>query len=261
MLRKNWDLLLIYLIAVVSAGLSISWLHAIPWLSILGIAMALFLPGYVVSQLFLPRLPVEERILVSLGLSIVITGLSGLLLNLFAVGLNSSTWGVWLSAVTLLGTGWLWLKRRSSAPESRPGQPRGRFPWQSLLLYGFGLACILLAFKISDSFSNRLDTPLTALWAAYDPADAIRLNVGIHNQEGRPMTYELVVETQNKTVLQSQKIELEDQKTLSVVIALQQMIYEPLQVVLYLPDSPNSPYRQVSVAPLDVSLQSQGSRR
>lgn len=75
------------------------------------------------------------------------------------------------------------------------------------------------------------------------------------------MTYELVVETQNKTVLQSQKIELEDQKTLSVVIALQQMIYEPLQVVLYLPDSPNSPYRQVSVAPLDVSLQSQGSRR
>jgi uncharacterized membrane protein len=254
--------LLIYLIAVIFAGLAISWLHTVPWLAGFGIAMALFLPGYVYSQLILAVLPLEERILVSVGLSIVITGLSGLVLNVTALGLNAITWGLWLSAITLVGTGWVWLRRESKVPaEIRQPQAAKRVPWRSLVLYTFALACILLAFKISDTFSNRLDTPLTALWAAYDPGDAHLMNVGIRNQEGRVMTYDLIVETNHQNIVQREKINVENEKTYNLVLTFQQINQQPVRVLLFLPDAPAEPYREVTIAPVDAALQAQGSSR
>jgi uncharacterized membrane protein len=256
---------LIYIIAVVGAGLATNWLHSVPWLSFFGIALTLFLPGYVLSLLLFPVLAIEERLLISLGLSIVITGLSGLILNVTALGLNSITWGLWLAAFTLVGAGWVWLRREAHAGDHGPSWPAlawpKKLPWRSLALAGFSLACVLLAFNLSNIFSNRLDTPLTALWAAYDPANARRLNIGVRNQEGRPMTYDLVIETAAREILQRQSVQVEDEKTFWLAIDFQQASQPLVRVLLFNPDLPNQPYREVTAAQLNGALQAQGGSR
>jgi uncharacterized membrane protein len=257
--RKNLDLLWIYAVAVISAGLGISWLHEIPGLAPVGILMVLLLPGYVFSQLILPVLPPEERLLVSLGLSIVITTLSGLLLNFTHLGLNPITWSLWMAAVTLVGTGWLWLKRHAQPePAAPPDRPLSRIHWRPVLLYGFALACLGLAVIISNSFSNRLDSPLTQLWAAFDSEDARRMTIGIRNQEGRPMVYDLVVTQAGGGLLQRQRVDLADGRTYTIQLTFQQPAAPPVQVALVLPEEPNQVYRQVKVVALPSSAQVQG---
>jgi hypothetical protein len=258
LVNKNRDLVVVILLALISGGLGISGLHSIAWLSIFGILLVLVLPGYVYSELLIPNLPFEERLLVSLGLSTVIDGLSGLVMNLTPWGLSSTSWGVWLAIVTLIGASLLWRRRQATENANVTHWPKFKISRGPLMLYGLALVFILGAFSILQLNAFQLSSPLTSLWASYDPTQTSVLNVSIRNEEGKPMAYVLVVTENGKVVSELPRINLDNEKTFNGRVTLQQISQQPVRVQLYTTDNPGQVYRQVNIAFPEKSSQTQG---
>jgi hypothetical protein len=84
--------------------------------NILGLVFVLYLPGYALVKTLYPlNVPLKtrsitldsiERIVLSLGLSIVVTTLSGLLLYYTPLGLNFEPVSIWILIFTLLFSNW-----------------------------------------------------------------------------------------------------------------------------------------------------------
>ncbi len=257
MSRKNLDLMVVVFIALINIALGAGWFHPTAFLSIFGIALVLALPGYVLSQLLLPDLPLEERILVSLGLSVAIAGLCGLLLDFTPWGLNTASWGLSLGVLTLLGTGWLWLRRRTSAAG---GDRLARFelPPRSALLYGLALVFVVAAFYFLKIGSAQSAAPLTSLWANYDPGSASVLDFGIQNEEGKPESYVLVVEQGGRKLQVLAGIDLANGKSYTGQLKIQAAAQQPVNVLLYLAGQPTQVYRQVFVTLPQKTARTQG---
>lgn len=258
MLSRQIDLIVISAIAVTSASLAITGLHFGAWLSILGILMVLVLPGYLYSQLLLPELPLEELMLVSLGLSIVIVGLSGLLMNLTPWGLSPLTWGIWLALVTLTGVLVLWRKRQAQGKGSRFTLTWPTISWPSVLPYGIALAFMLLSLGLFRASSIQINTPLTSLWANYDQSRPNILNVGVRNQEKSSQTYNIVVQQNGVRVYEWPAITLEPETTFSGQYTFPQRPQQAATILLYRADAPGQPYRQVKI---DFTVQIEQIRR
>src|SRR5438477_9447436 len=83
-----------------------------------GLLFLFILPGY---ALFVALFPLQdygpgERSLFILGLSLVITILGGVILNLTVWGLSTSSWTVLLSIISLSGSVIGWLRRLQQRP-------------------------------------------------------------------------------------------------------------------------------------------------
>src|SRR5512139_3161335 len=117
MQRPSSDLLAVMIIAALSAALAL----VLPADSIVrlmcALPLVLFLPGYAITAaLFPPRsLGVPERLLFSLGLSVIATALTGLALNVTPWGLQTSTWAIALAAIVWLACAIAWRRRRQDA--------------------------------------------------------------------------------------------------------------------------------------------------
>jgi uncharacterized membrane protein len=243
LVRKHRDLLTISLLTVTGAVLGIAGIHLGAWLSIFGILLVLVLPGYVFSTVLLPQLPFGERMLVSLGLSVIITGLSGLILSLTPWGLQASTWGVWLALITLAGIVILRRRRGSTGEGSWINWPKVH--WLQIVLYGSAVLFVLLAFGFSRLSSKGLDSPLTLLWGNLDPTNGKVLNIGIQNEEDKSMTYNLVVELNGVRVREWTGIRLASMRTFSEQYIFEQAPQQPISILLYREDAPREIYRQV----------------
>ena len=81
---------------------------------ILTLPLVLVLPGYALTTAIFPKreLGGPEHFIFSLGLSIVIVILSGLILNFIPFGLHVSSWAITLSAITLAACAVALVRRR-----------------------------------------------------------------------------------------------------------------------------------------------------
>lgn len=108
-------------VVMVIAGLSAVLAMVMPANSIVrligALPLVLFLPGYAITAaLFLPRsLGIPERLLFSLGLSVSVTALAGLALNLTPWGLQTGTWAIALAGIVVLSGAIAWRRRRNIA--------------------------------------------------------------------------------------------------------------------------------------------------
>jgi hypothetical protein len=92
---------------------------------VLAVPLVFFLPGYAVLSALAPARPLEaiERVLVSLGVSFVVTIVAGILLALTPVRLSALSWAVTLTGLTLAGSVIAWLRRVRARIEG-PHLPR-----------------------------------------------------------------------------------------------------------------------------------------
>lgn len=145
-----------------------------------GVPLALLLPGYALSRLLLPRpgggMSWVRQALWSVGLSLVVTVLGGLLLNLTPAGLNRVSWTILLVAVTLLATGAAALDRRPAAR---------RRPWRFSVrsaAYGVGaLGAVAVAVWLAYSgAAGQAQGDFAQLWLV--PANANTATLGVRNE-------------------------------------------------------------------------------
>jgi hypothetical protein len=251
------DLVLCSALAAVALMLALLTPEYAPLRALVALPLVLFAPGYAIVAAAFPagRLGTIERLLFSLGASLAVVALAGLLLHWAALGLRPTAWTVALGNLTLVAS-LIALLRRRRQPASVAAQP--------LLLSGFrragltrtqggllGLALVLVAGSVliaRDGAIQQRATGFTQLWVLPDSAaqaDSVRL--GVSNREPGRSGYRLLVTASGTIIGSWQRITLgpDEQWEATVALPTTQPISATVEAVLYRLDAPETAYRRV----------------
>jgi hypothetical protein len=213
--RGRTEVLLAAALALVSVGAAVAG-QEVGWLrAVLVLPLVFFLPGYVlVAALFPGRgagLRAEERAMLSIGLSLALVALGGLLLNQTPWGLQADSWAALLGLFTLAAAVVAVLRPPRPAPGGSPqgtaeGGGGAAAPLRLLPPLGVrhglafaGAAAILtgaVAIAHQGAQAQRVATGFTQLWllpSAPSGTGSGALRLGLRNAEPRPETYSLRV--------------------------------------------------------------------
>jgi uncharacterized membrane protein len=178
-----------------------------------GIALALLLPGYALSLLLLPRTTLRRAIGMSavrrgmwtVGLSLTVTVLGGLLLNLTPLGLTRTNWTILLTALTVLAAVGTAVDRRRHRPRTQRRPPAAQRFWGPATIrsasYGLGaLMAVTAAIWLAYSgAAGQTPAPVTQLWLIPQQATPGMATVGIRNNQADAEQYSLSIHTGTRT--------------------------------------------------------------
>lgn len=254
MARKRLDLLLVMAAAALALGLAFLPLGDSALRLVFGLPLALLLPGYALTAAAFPlrALSLPEQVLLSLGLSLALAALGGLLLNLTPWGLQAGTWALLLGGATL-GAGGLALWRQSRQALALPKRvPLGLSARQGFLL---GLAALIAlgALGLARFGASQQATPgFTQLWIL--PAEAAGDNtvrLGISSHEAAAARYKLQIKAAGAVVGEWPSIALDPGGRWETTIALPTSRERAgtVEALLYRADDPDTVYRRGALAP------------
>lgn len=263
--QRNADLLAAAALAVVAALLALVAGIPTPVRILVAIPVVFAAPGYTVTEALLPgrnRGPVE-RVLLAVTLSISVSVLGGLLLNLLPAGLTRTTQTLLLSVVTLAGAATAALRRArvKSAGPAEPGEPsepaeaaEPRPVRRALRLSPAGIASLVLAIAVASAAiaigvqtAQAHDTAsFTQLWITAN-SSSTRAQVGVMNDEGAAQSYTLDLTTHGGSG-RTYGFRLQDTASWRTEIALPAAAKGyPVTVRLYRTQAPGVLYREVSL--------------
>lgn len=252
-MRRSIDM---FLVIIITIAATISVFIVAPDTSfgrILTLPLVLVLPGYtLISALFPhPSFGIPERAVFSLGLSLVIVILGGLVLNLTPLGLRASSWSLLLSGI-ILSTSAITLFRRRGQNMSISVQSGavGITFYQGLLV---GMAVLVLGAAITMSVIGAKNQPypgFTQLWllpaTGNHSKNTVRL--GVNNLELSSTEYTLSLHVGGKVVKVWPSIVLDPDKKWEATYTLPQTGFVgtvKVEAELYLADAPTKMYRHV----------------
>ena len=184
---------------------------------LLGLAVALFCPGYAVQMALFPRrntLDGAERLALSVGISLALVPLLALMLDLLPWGIGLETAVGAEAGVTLLASGLAWARWRRLPPGERW---EWNIPWADItgaseplprFWLGIGLVLVLvlgLIFLLTVAQLARWGEPVTEFYLLGPEGQAggyphrsvvgepVTVTVGIVNRERVPVEYRLEV--------------------------------------------------------------------
>ena len=158
--------------------------------------LVLGLPGYALTAALFPppnRLRPAEEALLSVGLSVFVPIIGGVVLSFTAWGLDANTWAAWLWTVTVLAGGVAEWRRPPAAVNLTPSPARRVGIWTWL---GLTSALVLAGGAVwlgSQPASSQSVEGYTLFWLLPDEADAGALRVGIESQEFTRTHYRLAL--------------------------------------------------------------------
>ncbi len=226
----------------------------LPGLRVLfAVPLALFLPGYAVVAVTFARrrLELPQRLLLSLGLSLVALALGAVLLNYMPGGIRAGSWAL-LLVLIVLGACRGAALRRPKAARSRLAIPRLSPRRAELGLLAAGalavLAALILAFV---PLSARNAIGYTEMWIKpFGNASRAGVKIGVGNREQADAEYRLRVRIGKEgEEAVTYRLALEPGQTqVRVVQIATQSTGQPTPVVaiLAMADRPTVPYRRVS---------------
>ena len=253
MQRPSSDLLAV----MMGAGLSAILVFALPADSIVrlmgALPLVLFLPGYAITAAHFPprSLGIPERLLFSLGLSVSVTALAGLALNLTPWGLQTSTWAITLAAIVVLAGAIAWRRRRDVAITTAPIAVRFKLRLRDGLL--LGLAVLVTGAAIG---LTRLPAPpngvagYTSLWMIpANPGSSNDFRLGLNSSEFNETRYRLQVSVGDQVVQAWPELSLRPGEAWETTIGLQsnQVVSGTITADLTKLDDPTTIYRHVKL--------------
>jgi uncharacterized membrane protein len=251
------DILLVSLIADVAVALAFIVPPENVPIRILTLPLVLVLPGYALtSALFPVRAPgIPERLVFSLGLSLVIVILGGLLLNLAPFGLSASSWAVLLGGITIGACAVAFVRRRrqSGAASGSSGIAGFGLTFRQWLLLGIAVVIVGEAIAVSVIGAERQPYPgFTQLWIL--PAKGVNAKntvlLGVRNMENTDMNYFLDVNVDGKLVKKWPSIDLKQSENWETTLVIPQTTHvgsAMVEAMLYRTDAPTKIYRHVEL--------------
>lgn len=189
-------------------------------LRVAGISLALFLPGYALqAALFAGRsMGRLEQVALSLGLSLAIMSLAGLVLSALRISIRAETMSLTLLIVTIMLAGMAMLRRRGHAfmPDNSPARPQVNIaPAQALLLAGAAVIALVAFWVAALPSSQQGIQSYTALWmkphTGISPQSMVE--VGINSQEFSSTTFRVELIADGRLVREWPDIRLEPGET------------------------------------------------
>ena len=253
MLRQLNDLLIVVAVACLSAVL-IVLAPGIPILrAVCSVLLLLVLPGYALAAALLPGryLDLPQRVLFSLGLSLVVTILSGLILNQLNQPLQLNTWDIVLAVFTVSMAFVAAWRRRSLGSQPAAGYPdRFRLSWREGVLLVLALLVSGAALQLATlPMSNPSVRGYTMLWMVPAGDGTNQVRVGVDSQEFTPTSYNLQVLSNGRLLQQWTDVAVEPGNTwqTSIGITTTAPLTDTIEARLYRSDQPNQVYRDVSL--------------
>jgi uncharacterized membrane protein len=251
MFRKSSDLLVVGVIAVLAAlleGVGLLWPLG---KAVLGLPMVLFVPGYAcVAALFPPgTLGKAERLLFSVGLSLVVTMLGSLALYGLHLELRPVTWAVLLAVITLGASLVAW--RRRPTVEAEPlALNLSRMQAGTLSLAGLVVVASLALARVPSGPAGLEGYTILSILPADTPQAAAAVRLGISSMEFVPVGYHLRLTMDDQVIYEWISIGLQPGEQWEQVVALPNPGSAPGQVEarLYRLDHPEVVYRRVTLA-------------
>jgi hypothetical protein len=254
MQRPSNDLLVV----IISAALSAVFALVLPSDSIVrlmcALPLVLFLPGYAIAAaLFPPRsLGIPERLLFSLGLSVIATALTGLALNLTPWGLQTSTWAIALAAIVLLAGIIAWRRRRQdTAITAAPIDLKFKLRLRDGLLLGLAILVTGAAIGLTRlPVAPNGITGYTSLWMIpANPSSSTDFRLGFNSAEFTETRYRLQVSVGDQVLQAWSELSLKPGGTWETTIGLQsnQVVSGTIVADLYKLDDPTTIYRHVKL--------------
>lgn len=249
------DILMVTALTIIAVALA--FILPADWVPgrILTLPLVLILPGYALTSALFPRrgFGIPERLLFSLALSLVITVLGGLLLNLTPWGLRAGPWAVLLGGITLGAFAVAHLRRRGQSA-STSGWLRTvniGFTFRQGLLLGLAALIVCGAVAVSIIGAERQPYPgFSQLWmlpaGGANPKNAVQL--GVSNRESTTMQYRLAVNVDGKVVKEWASINLNPNEKWEATLLLPQtggVGTAKVEADLYRTDAPTKIYRHV----------------
>ena len=241
----------------------------------LAVPLVFFLPGYTLTQVLFSRRSANplsdssqspdlrpglkisqpfstvDYMVFSLGLSLVIDVITGLLLNILPGGLQWQSWTLSLALVTevfaLLA---VFLRRRQSG--KKQGVAGWHIPFKEYALLGTALVVVILALWLSIIRPPQPQPSFTQFWMlpSTQANKSCAILIGVHNFEATPVTYRIQVTRNGTQVASWPSIMLAPQQEWDRLVPISPGAASGDVVVnarLYRLNQPGTIYRQVHV--------------
>lgn len=206
--EQNLDLISVGLLtlAVVVIALGFPDWHS-PLRIVLALFFLLLVPGYVLSVALFPKrgdLEGVERLVLSLGLSVAVLPLLGLLLNYTPWGIRLAPMAVALACFIACAMIVVLLRRSRLAPDERfhiePKSPTSQSYARLFLLVGLAFAVVIVsaqalrpAERVTEFYILGPEGRLEGYPTRLAPGETFTLTLGIGNHEGQAMAYRIHV--------------------------------------------------------------------
>lgn len=252
--QKSVDILVVIAITIVAVA-TVAVTPDGASIRLLTLPLVFVLPGYALTIAIFPlRLPgLAERFVFSLGFSLVVVILGGLVLNWTPFGLRTGSWLFLLSGTILAACTVAYMRRReqSIAVSQWLGIKGVRITFRQGLLLGLAVMVISAAIAVSCIGAAQQSRPgFTQLWimsaSKADPKNTVRF--GVSNKESTMMNYRLVVNMDGKPVRAWPSIRLKPNENWETTLVLLQIGHsrtKRVEVMLYRTDAPRTVYRHV----------------
>ncbi len=182
------------------------------------------LPGYALVKALFPGTQLEnsEFIALTLGLSLAITAIGGLVIYWLGWELNTNTWTIFLGSVTVIA-GAVALLRYQHLERPNPAHARVNFTLSltDILLFLLAASGVVIAFAIAyqgEIVQNNSD--FTQLWMLPDEASASDAVIGINNRADEEAQYRLEIVVDGRVITKVEMIELQSTETWEYVFTV-----------------------------------------
>ncbi len=260
MKRASWGLT----IAALGAGLAVALVTLTlpdnPVRAVVAVIFVIAAPGYTITEAILGQqsLDLAKRLALTVGLSLCAIIFIGLALNLTPWGLSQDALVLGLAAITLAGAAVAFAREYQMQGAAAPlilRLPMLRLPKaqlalrRTILLFLVALTITVAAVAVSAySDAHQPYGGYTALWMLPNKANPdLFVELGIRNQENRPLTYRLVLNG-GSTVLQTwDSLSLARGQTWQATVKLPRpaSLLGVVTATLYRQDAPHQVYRYV----------------
>lgn len=275
MSRKNLDLMLLLLLVIINLGWTLVPEHPSVVDLIFALPLVFALPGYALTEALFKRSsePItpspqqarprrerpfhgSDRFILSIGLSLSLDIVGGLLLNVLPAGLDALSWTALLSILTIVFSGIALYRRRDTPVNAQKG--RGKpLRLRSTLYAGamLGLAVTLATVSVwvsTLSEQQQASPDFTQFWIlqAQQMSDNCAALVGIHSSEAVTTTYSVDVTVNGVRASAWSSIVLNPQgeweQPISMGAEIDNSMY--MEAHLYRSDQPGVVYRNVHLA-------------
>jgi uncharacterized membrane protein len=249
--RKTTLLLAGILISIVVLGSTLKAFDIPLWArGILAFPFAFFLPGFILITVIAPRYEfrLPELVVLSIGLSIMVSIICTFLLNLTSLGISVESWSMLFGGLTIMGC-MIGIVRVRLAGTDQATHMRLAVSFRQLFLFGLSGAILAVAWMVARTGASQISTStFTQLWMLPQTDQANVIDVGIRNMESAPMRYRLTVQDENGLIQEWSEIKLAKGATWTASFTLP--LDTPPQKVeawLYRLDQKDTePYRKVS---------------
>jgi len=225
--------------------------------TLLAVPLVLILPGYaLIAALFPARsLGLAERVLSSLGLSLVVAIAGGLILNVTPWGLRPLSWLLFLAATSLIGIVLALLRRREQWTLMPFRWSDWLLPRQAILI---GAALLITGGSIAIArfgASRQHASGFTQLWML--PADQTGQNtiqLGFSSMEIAATRYRVELRAGDTIMREWPSQELAPGQSWETTFTLpaNAPVDVPLEAVLYRLGVDETAYRRVRLAPVEL---------